>query len=150
MKLKNIMQASAGAVGFIALFLPWYVVSFWGMSVSGNAFSEVVTVIGVLALLLSLGAIAWFVLDMLGLIKLNLPEKTMKIIDTVIGGVMALLGVIAMIIVSSQSSGLGHAGFGTWLYIIAGAVIIVLTWIKMEQTVGKAPKTKKVTTKKEK
>ena len=148
MKLKNIIQASCAGVGFIALFLPWYVVSFWGMSVSGSAFVEGITFIGVLALLVSLGAIAWFILDMLGMIKLNLPEKKMKIINTIIGGVMVLLGIIAAIITASGSSGLGHAGIGTWLYMIVGVAIIVLTWIKLDKTVGKAPNVKKAGAKK--
>lgn len=143
MKLKNILLAVAGGLATIAVFLPWYVVSFFGMSASANGFGDGVTIFGILTLLVGLGAIAWNVLLMLNVIKLKLNEKTMSIINTVIGGVMVLLGIIAIIVVSSQSAGLAHAGFGVYMLIIAGIATIVLSWLKINKTIGNTPKAKK-------
>ena len=142
MKLKNLLLAIAGGVAAISVFLPWYVASFFGMSASANGFGEGVTILGILALLVGLGAACWNVLIMLNIIKLKLTDKVMNIINSVIGGVMILLGIITIITVGAQTYGFAHAGFGVYLLIIAGVATIVMTWLKINKTIGNAPKDK--------
>ena len=142
MKLKTLIQAGCGLLAFISIFFPWYVASIFGFSASTNAFGEVA--IGIFALLATLAALAWFGLKLLislDVLKIKLPlAKNEKIVDTCVGGFVCLMGIIAFIYCLANGSGFMHPGFGTYLYIILGAAIIVLTWVKLEQTVGKAPK----------
>ncbi|MBQ3353301.1 hypothetical protein IJG89_03100 [Candidatus Saccharibacteria bacterium] len=143
MKLKDIIIASAGGLAAIAVLLPWYTVSLFGISASGNGFGDGVTFFGILALLCGLGAVAWKLLPMFNIVNIKVDEKKTKIIDTVIGGVLALLGIIALIIITSQSYGLASPSFGVFLLILAGIAIAVVAWLKIDKTVGKAPKAKK-------
>ena len=142
MKLKTLIQAGCGLLAFICLFFPWYVASLFGFSASQNAFFDVA--LGVLSLLASLVALCWFglkILIALDVLKIKLPlQKSEKIVDTCVSGFMVFLGLISFINCLASGSGFMHPGFGTYLYIILGAAIIVLTWVKLEQTVGKAPK----------
>ena len=121
-------------------------VSFFGMSASANGFGDGVTIFGILALLLGLGVIAWKLLPMFGVVKLGMEEKKIKIVDTVLGGVMVLLGIIGIAVISGQSSGLAAPGVGVYLLIVAGIATIVMAWLKIDKTVGKALKVAKKTT----
>ena len=145
MKLKTLIQAGCGFLAFVFLFLPWCsgtALDIYGYSM--NAFFE--TALGVFALLASLAALAWFVLKILvsqKILNIKLPvAKNEKIIDTCAGGLIALFGVIGFIVAFANNSELikAHPSVGTYFYIICGVAIIVLTWVKLEQTVGKAPK----------
>lgn len=140
MKLKNILLAAAGAVAAISVFLPWYAVSIFGINLSANGFGEGVTFLGILTILIGLGAAVWNILMMLGKINLKLTQQKMSIINTVIGGLMVLFGIIAIIIINSQTEGLAHPGFGIYMLIIAGIATIVMAWVKMNKTIGEAPK----------
>ena len=140
MKLKNILLAVAGGVSAISVFLPWYAASLFGINVSANGFGEGVTALGILALLIGIGALVWNVLTMLGKINLKLTQKKTSIINTVIGGLMVLFGIIAIIIINAQTYVFAHAGFGVYLLIIAGIATIVMSWLKINKTVGEAPK----------
>ncbi len=141
MKLKTLIQAGCSLLAFIFIFLPWYVASIFGYSASTNAFGE--TAMGVFALLASLAALAWFVLDILNqlaVLKIKLPAKTKKIVDISAGALVTLMGVIGFIVTLAKGSGFVHPGVGIYFYILAGAAILVLTFIKLDQTVGQAPK----------
>ncbi len=141
MKLKTLIQAGCGFLAFIFIFLPWYVASIFGYSASTNAFGE--PVMGTFALLAALAALVWFGLEILNqadVLKLKIPAKTKKIIDICAGGLVVLMGVIGFIVTLAKGSGFVHPGVGIYLYIIAGVAALVLTFVKLEQTVGKAPK----------
>ena len=151
MKLKTLIQAGCGFLAFICVFLPWYVASIFGFSMSSNAFGE--TAIGIFVLLAALIALAWFALQLLkelGILKFKLPFKEM-IGDIVAGGLVALMGLIGIIYCFAQGGGYMHPGFGAWLYIILGIGTVVLCFVKLDQTVGKAPakKTEKKEAKKD-
>ena len=148
MKLKDILLAVAGGLAVIAVFCPWYIVSLFGLSASANGFADGITIFGILSLLVGLGLIAWKLLPMLGVVKLKMAEQKIQIIDTCFGGVMILLGIIAIIVTQTQGQGLAASGFGVYLLILAGIATIVMTWLKINKTVGKAPKAVKKTTEK--
>ena len=151
MKLKDILLSVAGGLAVIAVFCPWYVMSLFGLSASANGFVDGVTIFGILSLLVGLGLIAWKLLPMFGVIKPKMAEQKIQIIDTCFGGALVLLGIIGMIVIYAQGQGLVAAGFGVYLLILSGIAAIVLTWLKIDKTVGKAPKpAKKTTTKTEK
>ena len=141
MKLKTLIQAGCSLLAFIMIFLPWYAISFMGYSVSENSFGE--PVVGVLVLLASLAALAWYavcILKTLGILKFKLAAKTEKIVDIVIPCAVVLCGFIGMIVCLANGQGLAHPGVGTWLYIILGIAMLVLNFVKLDQIVGKAPK----------
>lgn len=138
MKLKDLLIAICGGVGFISVFLPWFAVSAFFVSITGNGFDEPVVALGVLALIVSLGSALWKLLSMFGVIKLKLDQQKLKIIDTSLGCAMVLFGIIAIIVVNAQSEGIASPAFGVFLLIIAGVAQIVLTWLKIENTIGKA------------
>ena len=148
MKLKTLIQAGCSFLAFIFVFLPWYVIAFaaGGLAIRGseNAFGELA--IGVISLLVSLVALAWFVVKILisiDVLKIKLPfKKQEKIIDTVAGGLVVLFGLIGFIVALANNSELiqAHPGFGVYLYILAGAALCALPWIKLDQVVGGTPK----------
>lgn len=147
MKLKTLIQAGCSLLAFIFIFLPWYTysVSFLGYASSASANSFAETALGVLSLLAALAALTWFVLEILNqlsILKLKIPAKTKKIVDICAGGLIALFGVIGFIIALVNGSEIipVHPGVGIYFYILAGAAILVLTFIKLDQTVGQAPK----------
>lgn len=143
MKLKDILQIAFGAVGILAVFLPWYTVSYMGMSASANAFGDGVTAIGIVSILIVIGFIVWKLLTMFNVLNIKLSEQIFKIIDTVLGGLMVLAGLVAIIDINNKSMGMVSPSFGIFLLMIAGAAAVVVTWIKLDKTVGKAPKAKK-------
>ncbi len=152
MKLKTLIQAGCSFLAFVMVFLPWYVASIFGFSASTNAFGE--PFVGVLTLLGSLAALAWFVISVLrqmAILKLKIPAKTEKIIDIVAGGLLVLFSLIGIIVCFAKGAGFTHPGFGAWLYIILGIGVVVLNFVKLDQTVGKAPakKTEKKEAKKD-
>ncbi|MDO4747261.1 MAG: hypothetical protein Q4A70_02900 [Candidatus Saccharibacteria bacterium] len=140
MKLKDLLIAICGGVGFIAVFLPWFSVSAFGMSATGNGFDNPVVALGILSLIIGLVVAAWKLLTMFGLIKINLTPKLSRIVDSALGGAMVLFGIIAIIIINTQSAGFAAPGFGVFLLIIAGIAQVILTWTKIDKTVGNAPK----------
>ena len=149
MKLKTLIQAGCSFLAFIFVFLPWYNLSFDSYAVGGgDAFSE--AAVGTFALIISLVATVWFVLEALislKVVKLKLPFKEYKnIIDTCLGGLMILMGILAIVHCQVSTSILNSPikkwtpGIGTILYIIAGAILCTLPWVKLEQVVGEVPK----------
>ena len=77
---------------------------------------------------------------MFGALKLKLSENVYKIIDTCVGGLMALFGIISIINVQNQSMSMASTGFGVIMLVIIGIAIAVMAWVKIDKTVGKAPK----------
>ena len=141
MKLKTLIQACCSLLAFIMIFLPWFTASVFGYSFSENSFGE--PFVGVIVLLASLVAMAWYVVRILkdlSILKFKLAAKTEKIIDIVIPSAVVLCGFIGMIVCLAQGQGIAHPGVGTWLYIILGIAMLVLCFVKLDQTVGKAPK----------
>ena len=141
MKLKTLIQACCSLLAFIMIFLPWYTATLYIYSVSENAFGE--PFVGVIVLLAALAAMAWYVVSILkdfGILKFKLAAKTEKIINIVIPSAVVLCGVIGMIVCLAQGQGIAHPGVGTWLYIVLGVAMLVLCFVKLEQTVGKATK----------
>jgi 4-amino-4-deoxy-L-arabinose transferase-like glycosyltransferase len=140
MKLKTLIQAGCAFLAFIMVFLPWYVASLFGFSASENSFGE--PFVGVLVLLASLAALAWYavcILKGLGVLKFKLATKIEKIVDIVVPSVAVLCGLIGMIVCFAKGQGFVHPGVGAWLYIILGVAMLVLNFVKLEQTIGKAP-----------
>ncbi|MDO4889120.1 MAG: hypothetical protein Q4A25_00275 [Candidatus Saccharibacteria bacterium] len=142
--LRKLINVIAAALGVVALFLPWYKVTFWGTSVSTNAFGNKawIAIIEIVALVL-------FILMEL------LPEKTVKSINKVLvekakiikialGGVTAAFGLLGMILYLSESYGMGQMGIGWFITMIAAVGVIVITVIKAKQldkvVAGKATK----------
>ncbi len=145
MKLKTLIQAGCGFLAFIFIFLPWYNAKaiILGYGGSANAFGE--TILGVFALLASLAALVWFVLEILNqasVLKLKIPTKTKKIVDICVSGAIVLFGIIGFIVGLASGNEIIKTTpcAGVYLYIIAGVAALVLTFVKLEQTVGKAPK----------
>ena len=131
--LKKLLTLIAGALGVIAMFLPWYKVSFWGASVSTNAFGNRAW-IAIIALLAA---------ALVVLIE-ALPEKTLKSINKVIiekgkliriilGAVIAGFGLLGMVLYLGESYGMGQMGFGWYAAMIAGVGVIVLNVLKAKQ-----------------
>ena len=141
MTLKTLIQAGCSFLAFIMLFLPWFAVSL-GLfgSYSANIFGE--PVLGVFTLLSVLAALAWYVLGILrglGILKLKLAAKVEKIINIAVPSVVVFFGVVGMIVCFAKGSGFAHPGVGAWLYLIFGVAMLVLNFVKLEQTIGKAP-----------
>lgn len=144
MKLKTLIQAGCSFLAFIMIFLPWGVASIFGFSASQNSFGGELCspVVGIFALLASLAALAWYVLGILkglGVLKFKLAANIEKIVDIVVPSVVVLLGIIGMIVVLAKGEGISHPGVGAWLYLIFGVAMLVLNFVKLEQTIGKAP-----------
>ena len=140
MKLKDLLIGAGGILAIVAVLLPWYTVSAFGLKVSGNGFEEPVTAFGVLSLILGIGLVVWKALLMFGALKLKLSENVYKIIDTCVGGLMALFGIISIINVQNQSMNMASTGFGVIMLVIIGIAIAVMAWVKIDKTIGKAPK----------
>ncbi|MBR3177368.1 hypothetical protein IKF27_01000 [Candidatus Saccharibacteria bacterium] len=132
--LKKLLTAIAGALGIISLFLPWYKVSFWGNSLSANAFGGDYTWIAIINIIIAILLVA----------LIFVPEKTLKsmnkvlvekanIIIIVASGVFAVLTLLAMIMYTSSSYGMGHMGFGWYLALIAGIAGVVINVLKVKQ-----------------
>ncbi len=142
--LRKLINVIAAALGVVALFLPWYKVTFWGTSVSTNAFGNKAWIA-----IIEIVALALFILMEL------LPEKTLKSINKVLvekakiikialGGVAAAFGLLGMILYLSESYGMGQMGIGWFITMIAAIGVIVITVIKAKQldkvVAGKATK----------
>ena len=144
MKLKTLIQAILAFLAFIFLFLPWYMANALGfISIGVNAF-EGHTVLAILTLVVVLGALAWFILDILnqlGILKFKIAKKTKNIIDIAAGGALVVFGVIALIFGFADGSEYlkSHPGAGAWLFLVASAVILALNFVKLEMTVGGKP-----------
>ena len=131
--LKKLINLIAAALGVVALFLPWYKVSFWGTSVSTNAFGNRAWIA-----IIEIVAFALFILMEV------LPEKTLKSINKVLdekakiikialGGVAAGFGLLGMILYLSESYGMGQMGIGWFVTMIAAVGVIVISAIKAKQ-----------------
>lgn len=162
MTLKKLILAIAGGVAVLGAFLPWAAVTFL-VSVRVNAFQMDNPFPIILAILtLACGAMA-ILLNVLkeeqikNLIKIKNTEK----LPLYVGIALAAIAVVAFIYVKASTSGFANASFGIWMIGIAGAVTIVLPFLKnvkeLDKVVfGKPEKpektekkeTKKATTKK--
>lgn len=131
--LKKLLTLIAGALGVISTFLPWYKVSFWGTSVSTNAYGDRVWI-----------AIIVIIVAALLILMEALPEKTLKginkaiiekgtLIRIVLGGLMVGFGLLGMILYLSESYGMGQMSIGWFLMMVAGIGAIVLNAIKSKQ-----------------
>lgn len=139
--LRRLLSGVAGVLGIISLFLPWYKVTFFGNSLSANAFGGDYTWIAILDL---------FAAALLLLLAV-LPEKTIKsfnkmivekekVISVVLGAVIAFLTLLAMIMYTSSSYGMGFVGFGWYFMMVAGvgaAVVNILKAKELEKVVVK-------------
>ena len=137
MKLKNILMAVAGGVGAIAVFLPWFSASILGFSVSANGLEDI---FGILSLIVAIGIVVWNLLIMFKVVKI--AEKTGRIIDTCLGGALALFGVIALIRNLGEGEGLVSPSIGVFLTIAAGIAVAIVAWLKLDEKAKKTPKAK--------
>ena len=131
--LKKLLTLIAGALAVVSTFLPWYKVSFWGTSVSTNAFGNRAWI-----------AIIAIVAAALVVLLEALPEKTLKsinkaivekgaLIRIILGALIAGFGLLGMILYLSESYGMGQMGIGWFVAMIAGVGVIVLNAIKVKQ-----------------
>jgi len=156
MTLKKLLLTVAGALGVIGTFLPWWKISFLGISQSANPFQMEKAIYVILAILM-------MVVSVVAILLSALPEKTIKGIvkvkdimkvTMIVGIVMAAITVVAYIAMKGDSSGLGSSSWGIWLMAVAGVGTIVLSVIKndaLEKVVtGTKPAEKKAEKKTEK
>jgi len=113
----------AGLIAFVSTFLPWISVSFFGQTISTNAWNDVgyLTVIGSLALLLN------WALPKLGIkYKLPLEEKLFEKIATglIVAGPLFMLYQVR--------AEFGFIGLGLWIALVAGAYACYLTFWNKE------------------
>jgi len=113
----------AGAVSFIALFLPWYGVSYLGFSASVSGFS---TGYGWLAGLLVVAGAVWFFLHRAEVGLPNLPASPL-VVTIAASGLGFLLILLRWVTLPRGSFGIGHqvsygGRFGIWIAILAAAV----------------------------
>ena len=134
--IMKLIPTIAGVVALICMFLPWYVISVWGVSESatliGMAFdfdSWEVGFSGVLLSLLSLGCIACAVFTVFASTK-KLPVG--KIVAAV-GAVLAIFTLFASdALLDAMMKGMseyGSAGFAFYLYIVAMAAAAVVGFL---------------------
>ncbi len=145
--LKKLLTLIAGALGVISLFLPWYKVSFWGTSLSTNAFGDYVWV-AIINIILAAVIIAAVLLPEKVLKSMNkvLPEKV-GLITVIASGLFAVLALIGMIMYTSSSYGMGHMGFGWYASVVAGVAGVIINVLKVKEldkvVVGAKPAAKK-------
>lgn len=110
-----------GLVAFISTLLPWISVSFFGQTVSSNAWSGMgyLTVIGSLALVLN------WLLPVLG-IKYELPFK--ECLFNKIAAIMILAG--PLILLYQVRFEMSFIGFGLWIGLAAGVYSTLLAFKK--------------------
>lgn len=127
LSIKNIIIIVAAAIGAIATFLPWATVSFLGVSesVSGASGDGWISFAIFLAIIV-LTAIKF---------KNELP-KGFKIAVTVLGVIALIIGIFEIANINGNSFGLGSAGIGVYIVIIAGIASAILPWLPIG---GKAP-----------
>lgn len=146
--LRKLLSGIAGVLGIISLFLPWYKVTFFGNSLSANAFGGDYTWIAVINLIAAA----------LLLLLVALPEKTLKslnkmivekakLISVILGAIIALLTLLAMIMYTSSSYGMGFVGFGWYFTMFAGIGAVVVNILKAKELEKVVVKDNKAVTK---
>lgn len=124
---QKLFALIAAGVGIIAMFLPWWKISFFGMGQSVNGMRD----LGIVTFLGFIGAAVVTFLD---------KEKTKPYSDQfklIAAACFAGAGLFALIQFLRQTS---FASYGIWLAIIAGVAGAVLVYvIKPEQLEGTKP-----------
>jgi len=124
-KIAKLCIAIGMLLCFISVFMPFYKVSFWGMSETVNLFGMegFYTFVGVLVILASLAGIA------LAILLKGAYQK----FATCCGAINFLFIIIAGIKANSDAMGIGHLSVAFWFILIGSIACIaggVLTFIK--------------------
>lgn len=132
----------AGAVAFIALFLPWYGVSVAGFSASVSGWS---TSYGWLGGLLLVAAAVWFFLWRSGSAIPKDPPFTPLVVTTAAAALGLLLVIIRWVSLPRGGGGVLGRSFnygpriGIWIALIAGIVEVVCAGILFSRSGEKLP-----------
>lgn len=131
--IKNIIIIAVAALGAIATFLPWAVVSAFGISqsVSGTNGDGWIT----FALFVAIAVLV-------GIKFKGELDNGFKIAVTAIAAVAAVIGFVEIGNINGNSYGMGSVGIGVYLVILAGIAAAVLPWIPMGDKIS-IKKTKK-------
>ncbi|MBQ9029733.1 hypothetical protein IJ114_03135 [Candidatus Saccharibacteria bacterium] len=146
--LRKLLSGVFGVLGIISLFLPWYRVTFFGNSLSANAFGGDYTWIAIINLIAAA----------LMILLVALPEKMLKsfnkmivekdkLISVILGAIIAFLTLLAMIMYTSSSYGMGFVGFGWYFTMIAGIGAVVVNILKTKELENVVVKDNKVVSK---
>jgi hypothetical protein len=102
------------------LFLPWYSVSAFGVSVTASATSSPYSIWGVLALLLTVAFISDLALDRFGAAQLPAIGGSRASTRTALAG-----GTLAFMVIKFLAH-TSNLGLGCWLGLVAGVALVVL------------------------